>query len=31
METNTADTWDWVGSVLLFALAILIILVFGFL
>jgi hypothetical protein len=31
MDTNVAHTWDLIGSVLLFAFAILIILAFGFL
>ena len=31
MNTDVARTWDWIGSVLLFAFAILIILAFAFL
>jgi hypothetical protein len=31
MNTDVARTWDWIGSVVLFAFAILIILAFGFL
>jgi hypothetical protein len=31
MNTDAVRTWDWIGSPLLFALAILIILAFGFL
>jgi hypothetical protein len=31
MDADVARTWEWIGSALLFALAILIILAFGFL
>jgi hypothetical protein len=31
MDTDVARTWDWIGSVVLFAFAILIILAFGLL
>jgi hypothetical protein len=31
MNTEAARTWEWIGSVLLFVFAILIILAFGFL
>jgi hypothetical protein len=31
MDTDVAHTWEWIGSALLFVLAILVILAFGFL